>query len=170
VVREVDGLAALQVGVAGERQSRWASAGVDERLHERGHAVDRRDRLVADVHGHVRGDLVVARPGGVELAADRAGELGDAPLDRHVDVDVVGRERERALGELDLDLLERRVQRVAVLGGDDVLRGQHPGVRAGLRDVVGPQPPVVGQRAVERAERVVGGFGEAAAHAAAEAS
>ena len=99
-------------------------------------ARDRRRRLVADEHRDVGGDLVVARARGVELAADRAGELGDPPLDRHVDVDVVVGEREAILGELDLDLLERRVQRVAVGSADDPLRGEHPGVRARLRDVV----------------------------------
>ena len=36
----------------------------------------------------------------MELAADRPDELGQPPLDRHVDVDVVGVERERAALEL----------------------------------------------------------------------
>ena len=44
----------------------------------------------------VGGDLVVARARGVQPAADRPGDLGEPPLDGHVDVLVVGRERERA--------------------------------------------------------------------------
>ena len=51
----------------------------------------------------------------MELPADPAGELGDAALDRHVDVLVAVGEREAALAELALDLVERGVQLVALL-------------------------------------------------------
>ena len=50
------------------------------------------------------------------LPADRARELGEAALDRHVDVLVVGREREAPLAQLRRDRVEAREQRVAVLG------------------------------------------------------
>jgi len=39
----------------------------------------------------------------VQRGAGAPRELGDAPLDRHVDVLVIGCERERPLAQLDLD-------------------------------------------------------------------
>ena len=58
--------------------------------------------------------------------------LGDPALDRHVDVLVAVGEREAAVAELALDLVQRGVQLVALGRGDDPLRGQHRGVRARL--------------------------------------
>ena len=107
-------------------------------------------------------DLVVARARGVQLAADRPGELGEPPLDRHVDVLVVRpRTGTCPSRELGLDRVEAGEQRVAVGGGDDALRREHAGVGAGLRDVVRPQAAVEGQRGVERLEGGVLGLGEA---------
>ena len=50
----------------------------------------------------------------MQLAADRADDLRQPPLDRHVDVLVVVAEREGAGLELRLDALEPAQQRVAV--------------------------------------------------------
>ena len=89
VVREVDRLRALEVRVAGQRPVEVALG----QLHERGHQLAQQrlrvERVSAHEHRHVGGHLVVARAGGVELAADRPDELGQAPLDRHVHVLVV---------------------------------------------------------------------------------
>ena len=76
--------------------------------------LERLQRVRAREHRDVGGDLVVARARGVQLAADRPDDLGQPPLDRHVDVLVVGRERERPAVELGLDALEPAQQRVAV--------------------------------------------------------
>ena len=84
-------------------------------LCRRASRVDRPQRVRAREHRHVGRDLVVARAGGVQLAADRAGDLGQPPLDRHVDVLVVGPERELARVELRLDAVEPAEQRVAVV-------------------------------------------------------
>ncbi len=51
---------------------------------------------------------------------DRPRDLGQSPLDRHVDVFVVRVEREAILGELALDRVETGQQRVAVLVRDDL--------------------------------------------------
>jgi hypothetical protein len=84
----------------------------------------------ANEHGHVGGHLVVARPCRVELAADPPGQLGDSTLDRHVNVLVAVGVRERAVGQLLPDLVERTVKLVALGGGDDLPGRQHRGVRA----------------------------------------
>ena len=96
------------------------------------------------------------------LPADRAGELGQPPLDRHVDVLVVGREREAPAVELGLDRVEAREQRVAVVLADD------PAGAASMRacardccDVVGPEAPVEADRGVQALEGRVLRLGEA---------
>ena len=70
-------------------------------------------RALARVHREVGHHLVVARARGVQPPADRPGDLGQAALDRHVDVLVAGREREAALAQLLLDRVESREQRLA---------------------------------------------------------
>ena len=97
----------------------------------------------------------------MQLAADRPDDLGQPPLDRHVDVLVVVAERERAAVELRLHALEPAEQRVAVGVGDDPRRREHRRVRARLLDVVGPEPPVEADRGVELAEDRVLGLREA---------
>ena len=114
VVREIDGLGALQVGVARHRPVLVARGELHEHALERLQLLERLQRVRAREHRHVRRDLVVARAGGVEPAADGADDLRQPPLDRHVDVLVVLEERERAALELLLHPLEPAQQRVAV--------------------------------------------------------
>ncbi len=141
-MREVDGLRALQVRVPRQRPIEVALRDVEQRAGERLDLIGESHRVIADVEREVSRDLVVARSAGVDLAAARASELRDAALDRHVDVDIVGAEREAALGELLLDLVERGVDRGLVGLADDPLLGEHRGVRARLRDVVGPEAAI----------------------------
>ena len=129
---QVDGLGALEVRVAGHRPVEVRSASCDEHALQVLRGARRVvERVRAGEHRHVGGDLVVARARGVQLAADRAGDLGEPPLDRHVDVLVVASEREVALVELALDRVEAREQLVAVGLGDDPPRREH---RACARD------------------------------------
>ena len=119
-------------------------------------------RAVARVHRQVGHDLVVARARRVQAPADRPDDLRQAPLDRHVDVFVLRLERERApRRELLRDLVEPREQRVAILRRDDPARGQHARVRARLRDVLRPQPPIELDRVVQALEVGVLGLVEA---------
>ena len=64
---------------------------------------------IAREQRHVGRDLIVARPRRVQRAADGADELGQTPLDRHVDVLVIVRERERRRLQLDLDGFEASI-------------------------------------------------------------
>ena len=114
-----------------------------------------------DEHRHVGRHLVVARARGVQLPAHGAGDLGHPPFDRHVDVLVVLGERERAVTELALHLIERVVKLVAVLLGDDPLRREHRGMRARLLDVIRAKPPVEADRIVQAPEGGVLRLGEA---------
>ena len=161
VMGEVDRLRALQVGVAGQRPVEVALGGVDERRHVGAELRLGAARRLAREERDVGDDLVVARAGGVQRAAGAPGDRRQPPLDGHVDVLVVGLERERAVAQLALDLVEARQDRVAVVGADDPLGGEHLGVRARLRDVMGPQPLVEAQRRVHLPEGRVLRFGEA---------
>ena len=161
VMREIDRLRALQVRVAGHRpvQVRLGDAH-DHRLQVL-QRLDRPQRVGAREHRHVGGDLVVARARRVELAADRADDLGQPPLDGHVDV-LVGVEEPELVGvELGLDAIEPVEQLVAVGLGDDPHRGEHRRVGAGLLDVVGIEPPIEADRRVHPHENWVGGQREA---------
>ena len=80
--------------VARHRPVGVALGEVGERAHQLAAAPARASALLAHEQRHVGRDLVVARPRGVELAADRAGDLGQPALDRHVDVLVAGLEVE----------------------------------------------------------------------------
>ena len=101
-------------------------------------SLDGRPRRIADEQRDIRGDLVVARARGVQPPADRPRDLRQAALDRHVDVLVVGGEREAVVAQLALDGVETFEQRVAVGLRDHAARGEHPRVRPRLGDVVGP--------------------------------
>ena len=142
VVREIDRLGALKVGVAGHRPVQVVLGHLQERGLQRAQRLPCGQRVGAHEHRHVRRHLVVARARRVQPAAHRAGELGDPALDRHVDVLVGLAERERAVVELPLHRLQGLEQGVAVVGLEDPALGQHAHVRARLGHVVGTQPPV----------------------------
>jgi hypothetical protein len=72
----------------------------------------------------IGGALVVAAPARVQLRAGRSGELGDAALDRSVDVLVGGGEHEPTPIELAGDDIERVDHLVAFEIGDDAGAGQ----------------------------------------------
>ena len=158
---EVDGLGALQVRVARHRP-------VDVRLgdlHDHGLQVrqrlDRPQRVRAREHRHVGRDLVVARARGVQLAADRADDLRQPPLDGHVDVLVGVQELELAGVELLRHPIEPAEQLVEVGVADDAGGREHPRVGARLLDVVGREAPVEADRSVQGDEHRIGREAEA---------
>ena len=69
VVAQVDGLRALEVRVAGHRPVDMAVGDVGQRAHQVLDLVARSERVRAHEHRDVGGHLVVARAGGVQLAA-----------------------------------------------------------------------------------------------------
>ena len=71
VVRQIHRLRPLQVGVAGHRPVEVRLGDAHEHRLEVLQRLDRPQGVRAGEHRHVGGDLVVARAGGVELAADR---------------------------------------------------------------------------------------------------
>jgi len=115
---------------------------------------------LARVHRQIGHHLVVARARGVQLAPDRSDDLGEPPLDCHMDVFVVGLIRKRPLYQLALDLVQAGQQLVAVRVGDDPSGRQHPCVGTRLRDVLRPQAPVEPDRGVQALKVGVLGLAE----------
>jgi hypothetical protein len=155
VMRQVDRLRALQVRVSRHRPVEVGLGLVGEHGHQ---AVDRLDgvqRAGAHEHRQVGRDLVVARAGRVDLAADAADDLGQPAFDRHVDVLVVGVHLEAAGVDLGANGLEAALELGELAGVDDRAAREHPHVRERLLDVVGGEPEVEADRPVEGVERRV---------------
>ncbi len=160
VMGEQDGLRGLDVGRAGQDRLALALREIDEgdleRHEPRIEAVDRPSRPEAQV----RGDLVVARPARVELAADRPDPLGQQRLEVEVDVlqaRVPGDRPGLDVGaQGDQPALERR----------DLVVGEQPGppeaahVRDRARDVVERELRVHVDRAREVGHPRIGPFVE----------
>ena len=146
VMAEIHGLGALQMRVAGHRPVDVLLRARQQRGHQSSDRLLRSHAALARVHRQVGHHLVVARAGRVQPAADRPCDLGQAPLDRHVNVLVADGEREALLAQLGLYVVQAREQRVAIARRDDATVGQHLHVRARLRDVLRPQAPVEGDR------------------------
>ena len=161
MVPQVHGLGPLQVGVTGHRPVGVFLGTLEQRPHQPSDALHRGSCALARVQHQVGHHLVVARAGGVQTPADGADDLRQAPLDRHVDVLVVGSEGEVAPAQLALDRLESFQQPVEVLRRDDPPCRQHPRVGPRLGQVLGPQPAVEVDRGVQPLEVGVLGLGQA---------
>ncbi len=95
VMREQHRLSSLHVGVPRKRRVADLDRAIEQHLLQRDDAGGDHAELALAPEPQRGRDLVVAAPPGVQLAADLAGDLGDASLDRRVDVLVRGLELER---------------------------------------------------------------------------
>jgi hypothetical protein len=115
---------------------------LDERVGEpdqlRGDAAG----VVAQVEPQVGGHLVVARPAGAQLAAERAEPLQQTALQRGVHVFVLDGGPERAGGAGGLQVVERGEHLAELVGVEQARAGQDPGVRPRRGEVVRRQPPI----------------------------
>src|SRR5438034_6218941 len=162
MVREHDGLGALQVRVPGQRRVDGFRGPRDEGfLHAPQPLVDARD-YVLQIEAFVEGDLVVARAARVKLAGDVADQFLESPLDVHVDVFELGPERERTGRELAPDGLEAAHDRVALGGREEPGTAERLRPRDAARQVPGPEALVEGERSGEALRRRIGGAREAA--------
>ena len=152
VMAEVDRLGALQVRVAGHRQSRWRSAAPSSA------------RISAAIPSpaacacaRVNSAMSVATWSLRERAVCSLPPTGPASSVTRRSIAMwmsssSGRNGNVPSLQLVLDRVERREQLVAVLGGDDRLRREHARVGARQVDVVGAEPPVEADRGVELPE------------------
>ena len=92
----------------------------------------------------------------MQLAADRPDQLGQPPLDRHVDVLVVGADVELAALQLGGDQPEPAFELGELIGGDHPGAREPRGVGARPLDVLAPEAPVEADRGVDAREQWVG--------------
>ena len=130
MMREQHRLRALEVRVAGEVHVGGFLGPPHEHLLQLVDAPHLRETFAAQVQPHVERDLIVAAAAGVQLRAGRARDLGDAALDRGVDVFVGRRERERSRRQLLFDARERGVDHLALLLVEQADPLEHVHVRA----------------------------------------
>src|SRR5213596_389416 len=161
VVREEDRLRALEVRVAGEECCAMAAGERGERALHAGQGGVDGVALGAQPEAQVERHLIVPAPAGVELPADRADELGEAPLDRHVDVLVGGQEAEAAGVELAAHAREPLLEARALAPGEEPRAHQRAHVRHAAGDVVRVEAAVEGQGGREGLGRGGGRRGEA---------
>ena len=105
-------------------------------------ARDDRFHFLAQIKPHVEGDLIVAAPRRVQFAPGRTDQLGQAPLDIHVNVFVGLGELELAAVDLALHRLQAPDDFARVRGRDDALLGQHFGVRDAAANIVAVEPGI----------------------------
>ena len=123
--------------------------------------VDGRD-LVAQPEADVGRDLVVTGAAGVKLLPSDADIGGERRLDVHVHVFELDAPVELAAVDALANAGQPRDDGVALLGGEDALAGEHPGVGHRACDVVAVQSAVEVDRAGEGLDERVGGLAEAA--------
>ncbi len=146
MVAEIDRLGALQVGVAGHRPVE-VLLGARQQRRPSGPSIAALGvgRALARVHREIGHDLVVARARRVQPPADRpAISVRRRSIAMWMSSSSSANGKRPSLSS-PLDRVEAREQRVAILRGDDPARGEHPRVRARLRDVLRPQAPVEGR-------------------------
>ena len=105
MVAEGHGLGGLQMGEAGHDRRGAVQGLLRQHGHQRGELPVELVRWCRAPRGEIRGDLVVARAGGVQAAGRRAGERGKPRFDIHVNVLERPRKSERALLDFAADSL-----------------------------------------------------------------
>lgn len=163
VMRQQHRLGPLEVRVARQAHRVTVDAAgqgsvgpIGEHVDEAENQLGGRRHLAHHVVAERGGDLVVARPAGVDLAADRADQLGDPAFDGGVDVLVGGDEVEHAGPVLHLDRVQATEEGGQLPLVDEARPVQTPDVRLGAGDVVGQETLVVAERLGELDERLGG--------------
>ena len=154
MVGQAHRLGPLQVGVAGHEGVHVLAGAVHQRAYQVGQGLLLRLRAAPHPQEGVGDHLVVAAAARVQAASGVACDLGEAALDRRVDVLITGLECERAGLELSLHLRQPGIDGLCVGPGDDALRPEHAGMCPRTPDVLPPHALVNRQRGVECIERL----------------
>ena len=162
MMRENHRLRALQVRVAGNQYVAVGfSHGEERTLGGTQFLADRRAGVLEE-QPHVRRDLVVATPGGVELGRGRYA-LRQGLLDVHVHILEPGVPREFARHDVGQHSVEAGVNRIAFRRGDEAHVREHGRVRLASGDVKGREAAVKRDGLAELQHQLRGAGGEPAA-------
>ena len=153
MMREINGLRALQVSVAGNDYVRIAFAERDERALQSGDVAEERDDFFAQPEAHVERHLIIARAAGVQFRAG-GNPPGQLRLDIHMHVFEFGLPLELAGGDFPANLFQSPGNGGQLGPGQHTDITEHGRVGEGALEVVLPEPPVKGDGFGE-----LGGFG-----------
>jgi hypothetical protein len=92
-------------------------------------------RDVKAIKSHVQGYLIVSAPSGMDFCADLPNQLDEAVFNVHMDVFQLVSKREAPYLDFLTHLIETAKEGLCVLGGNDVLPGQHPDVGTRSLDI-----------------------------------
>ncbi len=162
VVGEVDGLGALEVGIAGQESIGVLCGELGQGVLEGTDFLLEREDFLEGPEAHVQGDLVIAGAAGMEFGAGGC-TAGEFRLDIHVDVFEFDFPLELAVGYFTSDGVEVFGDGFDFGGGKDSDFGEHARVRNGAADILAPESPVEGDGFTEPGEVGGGAGGEAAA-------
>ena len=164
VVREQDRLGVLQVRATRHRRVARGRGLVGERVGDVQQQPADQTRLLAQVHAHERGDLVVAGPARPELAAEIGARTVDQPaLEGGVHVLVGDHGQEVAVADVGREPLEGVDHPGQLVVGQQTRAVQDARVRDRAGDVVLREPPVEVRRLRQRLQRLRRAAGEPAA-------
>jgi hypothetical protein len=96
----------------------------------------------AQPESKIKGDLVVAAAGSMELRAGRSDALGELRFDVHVDILEVHQELEAALLDLGEDLAQAGLDFLKFLPAENACGVQRTGVGDAARDVMPVKLPI----------------------------
>ena len=151
---EVDGLRALEVGVAGHRPVEVALGEPDQRRLQRAASFSMRlQRVGAGEHRHVGGHLVVARARRVQLAADRRRRSRSAAARSPCGCPRRPSRNSKRPSSSSSATRSRPASRASRSAPEMIsAAGEHLRVRPRLLDVVRAEPPVEADRGVQLLE------------------
>ena len=102
-------------------------------------------RLLADIHAHIQGHLVIAAPAGMELLAGLSDPFDQMGLHEAVDILIAVFKDQRAFFNIHQDPAQAAADPVRFLLADDPLPSQHGGVGYAAGDILIIKPAVKSQ-------------------------
>ena len=153
----------LQVRIAGHDHVEIFFGRLGQLSAQRLQSADDELDLVAQKKPHVERHLIVAAARGVEFAAGRTDQLGQASFDIHMNIFVRLRKLELAAVYLALDRLQAADNLPRITGWNDALLGEHFRVRNTAHDVMAVKPRIDRNRRRKSFDRIRRRSGEASA-------
>ncbi len=136
MMRQQHRLSALEMGIARHDDIKMFSCRPCQLALQRPQSVDDDLHFFAQIEPHVQRNLIVAAPRRMQFSSRGTDQLGQAPLDIHVNILVGLRKLKLAALDLALDILQPADDLAAFARRYDALLGQHLRVRDAAHDVV----------------------------------
>ena len=142
MMRQQNGLGALQMGVTRQHSCNMASGKVHQNILQLEQMLDDGINGIPQVQAHIQSHLIVAASGGMQLMRNFADDLGQPGFNMGVDIFQCVAVRQSSFLDLMLDLLKTGNEFLSLFGGYNVRLCQGPTVRNAALNIIGIQPPV----------------------------